>query len=168
MTFIKGQRAWNKGIPITPEAREKLSRSKTGKKVSAETKMKMRLAHLGVNNHFFGKNHDEAAKSKMRGENNGNWKGGISPINHLIRESSDYKLWREAVFKRDNWTCVECGLKRGWNKELKRRVNLQADHIKPFSLFPELRFAINNGRSLCAECHRKTPTWGVNVKYYMV
>ena len=86
-----------------------------------------------------------------------NWKGGISTINQRIRSSSEYKLWREAVFKRDNYTCRFCGQRGGI---------LQADHIKPFSLFPELRFALDNGRTLCEDCHRQTNTWGRPKKMY--
>jgi hypothetical protein len=79
------------------------------------------------------------------------WKGGITPINRKIRMSMDMRLWREAVFKRDNWTCVWCGVKGG---------RLNADHIKRFSDYPELRFAIDNGRTLCRECHFKTDNYG--------
>lgn len=89
-----------------------------------------------------------------------NYKGGITPINAKIRNSVEYKLWREAVLKRDNYTCVWCGKVGGWSKEEKRQIKLQTDHIKPFALFPELRFAIDNGRTLCEDCHRTTDTWG--------
>ena len=86
-----------------------------------------------------------------KGENNCNWKGGITPINMKIRGSKEYKLWRTAVFERDDYTCIWCGQVGG---------ELNADHIKPFSLFPELRFAIDNGRTLCEPCHRTTDTYG--------
>ena len=81
------------------------------------------------------------------GEKNSNWKGGITPIHSKIRGSVEYKLWRDSVFKRDNYTCVWCGYDKGHI--------IEADHIKPFSLYPELRFAIDNGRTLCRECHKK-------------
>lgn len=84
----------------------------------------------------------------MKGEKHYNWQGGITEINHTLRHNIDYRLWREAIFKRDSYTCKQCGDSRG--------RNLNAHHIKPFSLFPEVRFAIDNGITLCIECHRKT------------
>ena len=84
------------------------------------------------------------------------WKGGITPINIKIRMSLEYKLWRRAVFERDNYQCIWGGKEHG-NK-------LNADHIKRFSDYPELRFAIDNGRTLCADCHRKTDTYGGRIK----
>jgi len=94
----------------------------------------------------------KSAFKELKGEKNVNWKGGVTPLNEKIRKSSEYKLWREAVFKRDNYTCIWCGDNRGGN--------LNADHIKPFALFPELRFAIDNGRTLCIKCHQTTETFG--------
>lgn len=73
-------------------------------------------------------------------------KGGVTSINKIIRESAEYKLWRKSVFERDNFTCIWCFQKGG---------NLNADHIKPFALFPELRFAIDNGRTKNIMYHRK-------------
>ena len=35
-----------------------------------------------------------------------------------------------------------------------------SNHILQFAFFPELRLALENGRTLCVDCHRKTPTWG--------
>lgn len=75
----------------------------------------------------------------------------ISTENELVRKSARYKYWREAVFERDNYTCQDC---QQWGGRL------HADHIKPFAWFPELRFDLSNGRTLCIECHKKTPTYG--------
>jgi hypothetical protein len=94
----------------------------------------------------------------MPKEKNPNWKGGVTPANQKIRTSTEYKLWRKSVFERDNYRCIWGGKSHG-NK-------LHADHIKPFSLFPELRLAIDNGRTLCEDCHKKTDTYLKNTKKY--
>jgi hypothetical protein len=139
----------SRGRKYSKKIRERFSKSQIGNKHnlgkhhSEETRNKIRLAHLG-------KTSDKKSLSKM-GLHNPNWKGGITPINKRIRCSREFKLWREAVFERDRYTCVWCGIKGG---------ELHPDHIKPFAYFPELRFAIDNGRTLCANCHRTTDTWG--------
>jgi len=95
----------------------------------------------------------------LKGEKSHFWKGGITETNQIIRESSEYRQWREAVFKRDNYTCQDCGARTIPGKQ----VFLQADHIKPFSLFPELRFEISNGRTLCLDCHKLTDTYASKI-----
>jgi len=84
---------------------------------------------------------------------NPNWKGGISSLNNKIRTSPEYKEWKQNIFERDNWTCQKCKNRSSKNNNL----ILHAHHIKPFALFPELRFDINNGITLCKECHNKEP-----------
>lgn len=81
---------------------------------------------------------------EVSGENHWNWKGGPDTEALKIRKSRDYRIWREAVFKRDDYICQICGIRGGY---------LEADHIKPFSKYPELRLAIDNGRTLCKDCH---------------
>jgi hypothetical protein len=95
--------------------------------------------------------HRKKVAESKRGEKSHFWKGGIAEINNSIRHSVEYKLWREAVFERDNWTCIWCKVRGG---------KLNADHIKPFALYPELRFAIDNGRTLWEKCHKTTDTYG--------
>lgn len=99
-------------------------------------------------------------RSKMMGANNPSWKGGVTPIHKAIRGSFEYSLWRTSVFQRDNYTCIWCGA----NNKNGNRTTLHADHIKPFSLFPELRLAIDNGRTLCVPCHRTTETYCRKIK----
>lgn len=83
-------------------------------------------------------------------EQQANWQGGLTVLHEGQRKAPEYRLWRLAVYERDNYTCIWCGSKE----------KIEADHIKPFSLFPELRFAIDNGRTLCRKCHQTTETWG--------
>ena len=107
-----------------------------------------------------GKLHKQSTKERMRkkfiGENGPNWKGGVTAENYRLRRSGKYAEWRQAVFERDNYTCKICG-----DKSVKgHRIRLEADHILQFAFYPALRFDVDNGRTLCQECHRKTDTWG--------
>lgn len=64
---------------------------------------------------------------------------------HIGRFTPEYNAWRTAVFTRDNFTCAVCGQVGG---------RLNAHHIKPYAAYPELRYEIDNGITLCEECHR--------------
>lgn len=76
---------------------------------------------------------------------------GLTPKNEAIRKSAAYKAWRTLVFERDDYTCQICFIRGG---------KLHADHIKPFAYNPELRLEVSNGRTLCFDCHKSTPTYG--------
>lgn len=99
-------------------------------------------------------------RNSTKGKTHWNWQGGITDENKKRRNSYETKQWRTKIFERDSYTCVLCGARNGGGKA----VYLQADHIKPWCSFPDLRYDIDNGRTLCIECHRKTETYGVNAK----
>lgn len=143
----KGKAPWNKGIKGFL-AGSKHPNWKGGNSICLLCKKI--LTYRGAS---YCREHISYSKIK-RGANHYAWKGGVTSEYEKQRKSSKYKLWRKAVFERDNYTCVWCGDYRGGN--------LNADHIKPFALFPELRFKVDNGRTLCIPCHRKTPTFGNN------
>jgi hypothetical protein len=92
----------------------------------------------------------------QRGPKNANWKGGVSQQNKTARQldmqTVEYTTWRREVFERDNYTCQECGAVG---------VRLNADHIKPYATFPDFRYDVDNGRTLCEPCHRALPTHGM-------
>ena len=87
-----------------------------------------------------------ARQYQFTGEGNPNWNGGVSTENEKLRGEKQVRLWRKSVYERDNYTCQECG-------ETKKILN--AHHIKPWALYPELRHDINNGITLCVDCHEK-------------
>ena len=131
---------------------------------SEDTKRKIKetLKRLGIkpsqNRNWLGKHHSQKSKDKMsfvnknkphfnqRGEKHWNWKGGVSPKQKRIRRSIEFRLWREVVFARDNWTCQKYRIKG---------VKLHPHHIQNFAQFPELRFAIDNGITLSEKAHKE-------------
>jgi len=58
-----------------------------------------------------------------------------------------YKDWRLKVYKRDRFTCQM--------PRCKSKKRLQAHHIQKWSSAAILRYDINNGITLCRECHNK-------------
>lgn len=137
--------AWNKGLHISlggGSAKGCISPFKN-KKHTEEAKQKNREAHLGKSTW------NKGLVGYKAGELNNMWAGGVSKINkterQLAMQTIEYKLWRSSVFERDNYTCVECKV---------HGIKLEADHIKPWRDFPELRYDISNGRTLCKVCHK--------------
>lgn len=144
------QEAWNKNIPCKKETKEKLRIINTGKILSEDVKKKISLSLKG--HKAWNKNVPMSIEAKIKqrlshlGSKNYNWKGGVDLFNSRVRKSLYYKLWHKICLERDWFTCQKC---RQMGKEL------HVHHINNFSDFPEIRFAIDNGITLCDKCHRE-------------
>jgi len=57
-------------------------------------------------------------------------------------QSREYRIWRAKVIRRDK-VCQICG----------SRQKRHAHHINSGSYFPDERYDIDNGVTLCYECH---------------
>jgi 5-methylcytosine-specific restriction endonuclease McrA len=135
-SFKKGYTPWNKNkkgwLKHSEETKQKMSRDRKDKPLTIEHRLKI-------------------SNSVPKGEKHHSWKNGVWKSNVALRNTVEYRIWRSLVKQRDK-KCVDCGSEE----------ELQVDHIKPFALYPELRFDVENGRILCFSCHRKTETWGGN------
>lgn len=78
-----------------------------------------------------------------------NWKGGISRVYKNGYYSTAYKKWREKIFEKDNYTCQKCGAQSA----IGERTYLTPHHIKLFAKYPDLRYEVTNGITLCENCH---------------
>lgn len=84
----------------------------------------------------------------FRGENHSRYNKYLSDEDREAnRDYFEYNKWRLDVFKRDEYTCQNCGDKRGGN--------LVAHHILNYSEHVSLRTDINNGITLCSKCHKE-------------
>lgn len=97
-------------------------------------------------------------------ENSHLWKGGITSFEHKERTRFRREIQKQ-ILKRDDYTCQFCGI---------RGQDMQVDHIQSWKNYVELRFSMDNCRTLCAKCHYKitfgkempssVKTWGHNLK----
>jgi 5-methylcytosine-specific restriction endonuclease McrA len=141
-----------------------------GRRHSQEAKIKMSLAARARKNNFLGKKHREDTKKKMSIAK----KGIPSPRKGLSWASPEtlhkmslaqkkryadrpprirpkprgrlYRIWRRAVLERDNYICFWCD---------ETSKSLCAHHVLSWIKYPEYRFNINNGVTLCGKCHNK-------------
>lgn len=135
------------------EARERLAKLRVGKKANLDTRIKLSRAHKGLKNTLGHKMMDESKKRMSEAHQKrislGLWKnqhGGIKRYNGTLKKSSkNHEKWSKQVKDRDKWVCriadVNCD------------GRLEAHHILPWSKYPELRYQINNGITVCQHHH---------------
>lgn len=132
-----------KGAKRSLETRRKMSLASKGKPKSLEHRQSLsKYRKENPTNYWLGKKRPD-----FTGENNPKWIKDRSKVKVGDRSLNDplQKGWRKAVKDRDGWKCQIanmncCG-------------KLEAHHILPWSKFPELRYQINNGITLCHAHH---------------
>jgi 5-methylcytosine-specific restriction endonuclease McrA len=128
------------GRKQTPEQIEKIKAARARQIITEETKRKLSVSLKKA-----------YAEGRKRKEDLSWYIDGRHEGNRPIKQSFEYRIWREAVFTRDNWTCQNCKVRGG---------EIQAHHLKPQSLY--------NGQTLCRSCHLKTDTWGLRIDKFKI
>jgi 5-methylcytosine-specific restriction endonuclease McrA len=98
------------------------------------------------NNKYSGNGCHGCYLEKSSGLHSPHWNFELTDDDRQInRDTSEHIKWREDVYKRDDYTCQYC---------LRRGEKLEAHHINSYKRYKNLRFLLNNGATLCVECHR--------------
>lgn len=122
---------------------------KKGHSPSEESRKKMSDARKGKtawNKGLTGYRKGEKHPWMPRGEKHWNYKKDRSLLaKKQIRNDGAYIEWRKQVWKRDRFTC------RIANADCNGRI--EAHHILIWSEYPELRYQLNNGITLCHAHH---------------
>jgi hypothetical protein len=128
-------RSWNKGRKMPEHVKAAIRNSHLGRSPwnkgipwSAEHRRRLSDAHIGI----------------QAGPNNPNWRGGTKSERVRVMSTARYQQWRKAVFERDGFRCFSCG---------ERGKRMEAHHLYPWAECPRLRFALENGITLCDSCH---------------
>lgn len=115
------------GTTHSEQSRKKMAKARTGKALSKKTRQKLSKIHTG--------------------EKHWNWKKDRSLLKVSEKKHLDvqYREWMMNVKSRDNWTC------RIDNENCSGR--LEAHHILDWVNYPELRYSLTNGVTLCQAHH---------------
>jgi len=86
----------------------------------------------------------------LRGANNPWWNPELSDEERVLnRDYYAYDKWRETVYERDNYTCQKCGARGG---------TINAHHKDGYSWCEARRLDLDNGVTLCSDCHKEFHT----------
>lgn len=150
--------AKQRAIANRPERIALTRRIHTGKTLSEATKRKVGLANTGrpktpetiakIVAKTKGKHRSSAQRAQMAIAQQKRWQGRerTSETNYYRPGLKEVVDWRNAVYTRDGYVCQHC--------HAGPRIPLNAHHIKPWAKFPETRFDLDNGITLCIPCHR--------------
>lgn len=90
--------------------------------------------------------YSEWMSENLIGENSPSWNPNITDEERKIkRQYPEYIQWRKDVYERDNYTCQKCNI---------RGNRLNAHHIESYANNKELRTNLENGITLCKDCHK--------------
>jgi len=81
----------------------------------------------------------------IKGDKSPFWKGGALKGYDIKMSSLEWRTLRSVVYKRDNWTCKDCGTKC--------HKGIQCHHIKPFRESKD--DSLENLVTLCVSCHAR-------------
>jgi hypothetical protein len=150
MPFEKGNKLWEKANHKGHEPTFSRPRTDEEKTKISKTMCEWHQTHQNPRK---GKNHSDETKKRMsqcrQGNKNSNWRGGLTAIIKGIRRSPEYYQWRKSVLERDGDICRDCG----------STSKLDAHHIKSIWEYPKLIFDMNNGLTLCQNCHKRHSLW---------
>lgn len=165
-TLAKGQ-GWNKKPPVEKKEKKtsspknkakapRIIRAVTLKCKHCQAEYQVSPYRVGESNYcsrqcagkdrFGGTKHPLYGKKRedLCGENNPNWNGGSSRDYRSHYNSYEYITWRRQVFKRDNFTCQQCG-QRGGRIEAHHKIGWAEDETR--------RYEVDNGMTVCTKCH---------------
>jgi len=137
----------NSGMKNDPKAREKVSVALSGRRLTQEVRNKISIA----------------MKKRVKQGIHNFWKGGISrdyqKLNHSLR-NTDWRIWRERVFERDDYTCQRCGIRSGNGKAvyLEPHHKITVKECVDEGLY-NLIYDVDNGLTLCRSCHKQVHGW---------
>ena len=146
--FGLGHTPWNKGKSTAKEVKEKIRKAHLGKVFTEEHRKNLSKSQTGMH----------------VGEKNRNWKGGKTKSEYWtvkFRRTREYKEWVKSIKERNDYICQKCEV-NGSN------VQIHADHIKPITIFPELKLDLNNGQALCRRCHNEKTSTDMKLIYQKI
>ncbi len=158
---------FQKGHATSKEIREKISKT-------LKERFKDKRNHPMYGTKFSLETRTKQSKAKVKlylGENNPNYRGGVTPLRISIYKSRKRVQWSKDVLREAGYCCEECG-KTGCYLETHHKKSfgliLEENNIKTFeeAMNCSELWEVSNGQALCEECHSKTDTYGLNLKFH--